>query len=285
MTILKFSIRSDKERLRDFFDNAPVGFHVFGPDRVIIDINWAELQMIGYQREEIVGKKTWGDLILRSEKSVFEQHWKDINTKGKVLNIPYTLIHKDGHHVEVLLSATARFDPAGKLINTRGSVLDITQRNEMQRHLVSCESQLRKQKLALEQTNAALNEILTQLQDEKKKIKNNVVHNVEQMVRPLLAKLKKRVSSPDQRTLDLLTQGIDQITTDFGRQLVDQKWRLSRREIEICHMIKNGLSTKNIADLLNVSIRTIDNHRDNIRRKLNVGGKRINLVSYLEAFS
>ena len=54
--------------LRDFFDHAPIGFHVFGPGRKIIDINQAELDMIGYAHEEVVGKKTWGDLIIPEEK-------------------------------------------------------------------------------------------------------------------------------------------------------------------------------------------------------------------------
>jgi len=258
----------DQEYLRDFFDNAPIGFHVFGPDRVIADINRAELQMIGYRRDEIVGKKTWGDLIIEEEKPKFERHWKDIQATGSVYNIPYTLVHKDGHHVEVILNATARFDAAGKLVNTRGSVVDVTQRNQMERRSRSSEL-----------------ELLAQLQEEKKKIKENVIHNVEGLIRPILGKLKRKGSPLDRRNVDLLSRGLDQITADFGRRLMDQKWRLSRREMEICHMIRNGLSTKEIAGLLNVSTRTVDNHRDHIRKKLKLSSQEVNLASYLQTFA
>ncbi len=52
------ALATSEERFRDFFENALVGFHSFGPDRRITAINDAELAMIGYSRDEIVLKKT-----------------------------------------------------------------------------------------------------------------------------------------------------------------------------------------------------------------------------------
>ncbi len=124
-------LRETEERFRDFFQNAPIGFHIFGPNRLIIDINEAELAMIGYERDEIVNKKAWADLIVDEQQEMFEQHWKDITTRGEARNLEYTVVHKDGHHVDVILNASARFDEEGNLINTRGSVLDISERKRM----------------------------------------------------------------------------------------------------------------------------------------------------------
>lgn len=121
-------LRESETRLRDFFQNAPVGFHIFAPDRTIVDINDAELAMIGYSRDEIVGKKSWADLIRPEQREDFEEHWKDILTKGEVRNLEYTLVHKDGRYVDVTLNASARFDDTGNLISIRGSVLNITER-------------------------------------------------------------------------------------------------------------------------------------------------------------
>lgn len=131
------SLRETQERFRDFFENAPVGFHIFGPDRTIMDINEAELEMIGYTKDEIVGKRTWADLILPEQEADFEQHWREIAAKGQVRNLSYTVVHKDGHHITVLLNASARFDEQGRLVNTRGSVLDITKRRELERELLN----------------------------------------------------------------------------------------------------------------------------------------------------
>src|SRR3989338_10299923 len=113
---------SNADYLHDFFEHAPIGFHAFGPDQKIIDINQAELDMLGYTKEEIVGKKSWGDLIVPEEIPLFKQHWRDITARKPVRNLNYTLVCKDGRRRNVLLNASARFDKDGKLLNTRGSV-------------------------------------------------------------------------------------------------------------------------------------------------------------------
>ena len=120
--------RETQERFSDFFMNAPIGFHIFGPDQVLIDINEAELDMLGYERDEIVGKKKWTDLIVPEQKQQFEKQWHDITTRGQAKNIEYTLVHKDGYRIDVMLNASSRFDEQGNLMNTRGSVLNITAR-------------------------------------------------------------------------------------------------------------------------------------------------------------
>ena len=128
--------RETQERFSDFFKNAPIGFHIFGPDQVVIDINEAELAMIGYEREEVVGKKKWAELIVPEEEEQFEKHWHDITTKGHARNLEYTLMHKDGYHIDVILNASSRFDQQGNFVSTRGSVLNITARKhaEQARH-------------------------------------------------------------------------------------------------------------------------------------------------------
>ena len=86
--------------------------------------------MIGYARDEIIGKKTWADLIIPEQKDQFEKHWHDIITKGQVRDLEYTLVHKNGHHINVILNASSKLDKPGNIINTRGSVLDITDRKQ-----------------------------------------------------------------------------------------------------------------------------------------------------------
>ena len=102
-----------------------------------MDINDAELEMIGYTKDEIVGKKTWADLILPEQRTEFEGHWRDIIAEGQVQSFNYMLVHKDGHQIDVLLNASARFDKEGHLINTRGSVLNITERKRLERELLN----------------------------------------------------------------------------------------------------------------------------------------------------
>lgn len=269
----------------DFFDNAPIGFHAFGPDRKIIDMNQAELDMLGYRKEEILGKKSWADLIIPAEIPLFEQHWQEITSKGEVRNLNYTMVSKSGRHIHVLLNASARFDKAKKLINTRGSVVDITQRYQMARALWLSKQKLSKQKLALERNNMILFGWLDRRDAEKRSLRDRIQKNIEETILPLIERLKRRGTVLDQRNLMLLEKSLNDLTDEFSVKLMGKKWRLSAREIEICKMLKSGVTTKDIADLLCTSVRTVEHHRNHIRKKLGIIKRDIDLTEYLRTFS
>ena len=58
---------------------------------------------------------------------------------------------------------------------------------------------------------------------------------------------------------------------------------LSSQELRVATMIKRGLTSPKIADMLNVSLHTIKSHRKNIRKKLNLQNSNLNLTSYLKS--
>ncbi len=121
-------LRKSEEIFLDFFENSPVGFHIFGNDRIIQAMNEAELDLIGYTHDEIIGKMNWCDLIVDEQKEIFEEHWNELLKHGKVQDVQYTLVHKQGHLIDVILNASARFDENNLLESTRGNIIDITER-------------------------------------------------------------------------------------------------------------------------------------------------------------
>jgi DNA-binding CsgD family transcriptional regulator len=54
-------------------------------------------------------------------------------------------------------------------------------------------------------------------------------------------------------------------------------------EVAICNMIRNGMHTKEIADMRGVSEATINRHREKIRRKLNITNQDVNLATFLQS--
>ena len=46
--------------------------------------------------------------------------------------------------------------------------------------------------------------------------------------------------------------------------------RLSNRELQILHMVGKGMSTRESAAVLNLSVKTVESHRQRIKRKLNL---------------
>lgn len=278
--ILKNRIK-ELDKFQDFFDNAPVGYHSFRSDRIIYEINKAELDMIGFSRDEIVGKKTWVDLILPEQKPVFEQHWKQINKTGSVYNIEYTIIHKNGHYIDVLLSATMIYSRTGKPIRTRGIVVDITDLKRTKKKLENSELILKKQKKDLEEKTVALTQVISQIEIEREKIKKNIAVNVNELIMPTLKKI--RLKGASKKYIDLLSRDIEALAFSFGRKITDSRVKLAPREVEICSMVKNGLTSKEISNLLNISLRTVEKHRLMSRKKLGLIKKGFNLTSFLQS--
>jgi DNA-binding NarL/FixJ family response regulator len=142
------------------------------------------------------------------------------------------------------------------------------------------EEMLQEQKKVLEQKNIALREVLEQIERGKEEIKNNVIDNVENLLLPVIQKLA--IERESCNYVQLLQKTLQELTSSFGTKLIDKKAKLTSREIEICNMVKNGLTSKEIAGLLNNSLRTTEKHRANIRKKLRIINKDINLGSFLK---
>ena len=64
----------------------------------------------------------------------------------------------------------------------------------------------------------------------------------------------------------------------------DRYSRLTPRELNICELIRSGKSSKQIASNLNISLGTVNKHREQIRRKLGISNKEINLGTYLKLY-
>ncbi len=140
---------------------------------------------------------------------------------------------------------------------------------------------LLEQSLLLEQKDAAIREILSQYRDERKRIETLVQSNIDHLIRPIIEKIKEIGDPSVDQHVKLLEANINEITTQFGNRISSSMLNLTRREIDICNMIKNGFSSKQISQALTVSTRTIETHRNSIRKKLDIAGKKVNLTTYL----
>jgi len=138
---------------------------------------------------------------------------------------------------------------------------------------------LEKHKESLEQKNIALREVLGQVEIEKQRIIDNVIANAENLLLPTILRLG--LAGGSRQHARLLQKNLEELTSSFGAKLADKKSRLTSREIEICNMIKNGLTSKEMAEILNSALLTVEKHRNNIRNKLGITNKKISLFSVL----
>ena len=122
--------RSEAE-LTDFFENAAIGLHWVGPDGTVLRVNQAELDLLGYTREEYVGHHI---AEFHADKNVIEDILRLLQA-GKVLqNYPARLLCKDGSIKHVRISSSV-YREAGKFVHTRCFTRDTTERRRTESRL------------------------------------------------------------------------------------------------------------------------------------------------------
>jgi PAS domain S-box-containing protein len=165
-------------------------------------------------------------------------------------------------------------DDAGKPRRTVGIIQDVT---EQQLAKVALENANR----SLEAKNIALQEILGNIEAERDKIGQRVKKNVQELVLPLLQSLEQGATRRQKLAIEQIDRSLQEIISPFLDKVAQAVKSLTPSELRICSFIKRGLSVKQIADLEHLSPETIAAHRRNIRRKLHISNRKINLTSYL----
>ena len=148
--------------------------------------------------------------------------------------------------------------------------------------LKQAEMELKLQKQNLEETNTALKILLKQREDDKYELEESLVSNVKELVFPYLDKLRNaRLNSKEKTYLNIIESHLNKIVSPLVRKLSSRYLHLTPQEIQIASLVKGGKATKEISQILFISGNTVNFHRKNIRRKLGLKTKDINLRSYL----
>ncbi|MBT6503040.1 MAG: helix-turn-helix transcriptional regulator [Deltaproteobacteria bacterium] len=144
------------------------------------------------------------------------------------------------------------------------------------------EIELQNRTFELSETNTALKVLLNQREKDKEELGEKVLSNVKSLVEPYLKELKN--SRVDQRqivSLDLLESGLKNILSSFSGKLSSKYLGLTPGELQVAYLIKEGKRTKEIAELLNLSGKTIEDYRKNLRQKLGIRNVKVNLRTHL----
>ncbi|MDD4870887.1 MAG: response regulator [Kiritimatiellae bacterium] len=188
---------------------------------------------------------------------------------------------KAGAHDYLLKDNLKRLLPA--IARELKEVADRKKRREAEKALSSSILEQKKQESVLKEKNIALKEILSQIESEKEEIKQHMTANVEKLLLPTLRELKRKGSSIDKHYIELLEKNLSNMTSGFTKTMRDRISRLSPRQLEICNMIKSGMKNKEIASLMGISLRTVETHRNAIRKKLGISGNDTNLTTFLNS--
>lgn len=144
--------------------------------------------------------------------------------------------------------------------------------------------QLVLERQALQEANTALRLVMERVEQEKQEIYRDINTNVEKILTPILDALMLQLPESRKNYVEMLRTNLDEITSPFLNKLSVSNYSMTPTELSICNMIRNGLRTKEIAELRHVSEATVNRHREKIRRKLHLTNKDINLASFLQSY-
>lgn len=202
-------------------------------------------------------------------------------TQLQTMSVVFRVTGADNSQRWLRARAFPVLDEHGVATRTAGIAEDITELKKAEGELDESRRQLLNANLALERKNAALQELMQQIRNENDRLQTDVQTRVETLVRPLLHQLGDQAAPSARILLDLIEESLDHLTDSQSAQLAAKIRKLSRRETQICQLIAADKSTAEIARILGLSVRSVENHRYRIRKKLGAQHRRVPLAQLL----
>lgn len=276
---MEAALKESEAKYRNIFHNAMEGIFQIGIQGEILSANPSFAHFFGYKSPEDIMR---GVRDIRYEISVDEGQRNELkrllDKQGFVRNFEVQCRRKDGQRIWASLNIRIVRGGDNKIICYEGTLVDITERKESQEDLFN-------KSRSLEETNAALRVLLRQREADKNELEDKIMHNVKQLVFPYIDKLRAGQSGKDTVIIDIIESNLNEILSPFIKGMASRYINFTPKEIQIADLMKKGKTTKEISTILSLSPRTIDIHRYNIRRKLNINKKKVNLQSYLLTLS
>ena len=267
----------------------------------IVTVNKALLQLLHYNSEdELVGKhivdvgpyegtftSTTGETVTLDESYKNEQVGviSELFARERAHTEHY-LCRKDNIVVPVETTLSLLKNKSGERRGTICISRDITERKLTEKKLLNTQRELEEKvterTASLEEANAALRVLLKKRDEDKIELEEKILFSLEELVNPYLEKLKKSQLRERQETyVEIIGKNIKDISSVFSMRLSSLYKKLTPMEIQVANLVQQGKATKEIAEVLNLSAKTISSHRKNIRTKIGIKNKKTNLRSYL----
>ncbi|MFH0785936.1 MAG: LuxR C-terminal-related transcriptional regulator [Pseudomonadota bacterium] len=292
------SFNQSKQRLANIIDFLPDATFAIDRSEKVIIWNRAIEEMTGVKARDIVGRGDYEyaipfygnqrpiliNLILNPNLRFDENVYAFVRRDEGILLTETNRLSLNNKEVYLWGKAGPLYNSRGNIVGAVESIRNITEHKLMELALAKRELDLQAKTHELEDLNATLRVLLKQRDKDQNTIAEKILSNINLFILPHIGQLKAQVDTQVRFYLNVLESNLKDIVSPFAQKLSARFLNLTKREMQIANLIKEGMSTKEIATFLNVSDAAIHLHRYRIRSKLNLTKKQ-NLQFYLSSLN
>ena len=137
--------------------------------------------------------------------------------------------------------------------------------------------------LALEEANTALRVVINNHKDITEELQQSILSKLQRAVLPYITLLHQSTQSDKEKEyLDIITNHLHTMSSTFIKKLDSPDLGLTKKEILVADLVRQGKTTKEIAELINIQPPSVETYRNRIRKKMHLNKKKISLYQYLK---
>ncbi|MBN2515571.1 MAG: PAS domain S-box protein [Deltaproteobacteria bacterium] len=290
------ALRELQQRLAVIIEFLPDAMFAIDLEGKLIAWNRAAEELTGVRAKDILGKGAYEyalpfwkvrrpmaiNLVLEPNKE-FEKTYSVFNREGNLLIVEAKVpgIRIKGRKAYLWCKASPLYDSKGNIAGAIEVIRDTTDRKLAEEFLKKREKELETQSHELAELNTALKVLLKRREEDKSELEERLLANVRELVLPYIEELKrKRLDDRNMSYVKILESNLRNIISPFSHKLSYKYMNLTNREVRVADLIKDGKSSKEIADFLNITESAVNIYRYRMRKKLGLK-KKDNLKAYL----
>lgn len=136
------SLHESEKKYRDLYDNAPDMYHSLNRDGTIVECNDTEAKMLGYAKEEIIGRPV-AQFLTEESRKTYERQFPRLKEYKAVYGLEREFVRRDGSTFPVIQNAFIELDENGELLEAKTIGRDITEQKKVEDELRRSREELR----------------------------------------------------------------------------------------------------------------------------------------------
>jgi PAS domain S-box-containing protein len=188
------ALKESEEKYRDLYDNAPDMYHSINREGIIIDCNETEARMLGYKKEEVIGRPI-ADFQTTESLKTYRKEFPTLPEHKALFGLEREYVRKDGTTFPATLNVFIEVDEKGELVRTKAIARDMTERKQVEKALRRSREELRSLSAHIELTR----------EEERRYIAQEIHDELGQILSKLkldISWLKKRLSGDQAQLAD-----------------------------------------------------------------------------------